>query len=99
MGGGDVVFSIADHDRAGVGREFACRASDVDRLSTRGLVPLLDYLRGLDAVSPASTLVTPVEQLVKDYCEYLLRERGLAPGSRRITFAGEGLGSRASGPE
>lgn len=53
----------------------------VDRLSPRGLVPLLDYLRGLDVVPAASTLVTPVEQLVQDYRGYLFRERGLAAGS------------------
>src|ERR1700677_853888 len=53
----------------------------VDRLSPRGLAPLLDYLRRLDVVPVASTLVTPVEQLVQDYCGYLLRERGLAVGS------------------
>ena len=53
----------------------------VDRLSPRGLVPLLDYLRRLDVVPAASTLVTPVEQLVQDYCGYLFRERGLAAGS------------------
>jgi site-specific recombinase XerD len=53
----------------------------VDRLSPRGLVPLLGYLRGLDVVPAASTLVTPVEQLVQDYCGYLVRERGLAAGS------------------
>ncbi len=57
------------------------REGYVDRLSPRGLVPLLDYLRGLDVVPAASTLVTPVEQLVQDYCGYLFRERGLAAGS------------------
>jgi integrase/recombinase XerD len=53
----------------------------VDRLSPQGLAPLLGYLRRLDVVPAASTQVTPVEQLVQDYCGYLLRERGLAAGS------------------
>jgi integrase/recombinase XerD len=68
----------------------------VDRLSPRGLVPLLDHLRGLDVVPAASTVVTPVEQLVQDYCEYLLRERGLAAGSvgRREEIARRFLSER-----
>jgi integrase/recombinase XerD len=59
----------------------------VDRLSPRGLVPLLDYLRRLDVVPAASTPLTPVEQLVQDYCEYLLRERGMA--ARAVTRRGQ----------
>lgn len=50
------------------------------RLSQRGLMPLLGYLRGLGVVPALSGPVacTPVELLVEDYRNYLASERGLA---------------------
>jgi hypothetical protein len=73
LGAGDLTpETIEEFLRARRGEGY------VDRLSPRGLVPLLDYLRGLDVVPAASTPLRPVEQLVQDYCEYLLRERGMA---------------------
>jgi len=53
------------------------------RVSQRGLMPLLGYLRGLGVVPPASEPVacTPVELLVAAYRDYLACERGLAAGT------------------
>ncbi len=48
----------------------------------RALDPLLGYLRGLGVVPELPAVAdTPVERLLRDYCEYLLRERGLAASS------------------
>ena len=63
----------------------ARRAGYVKLASRRALTPLLDYLRGLDVVRDA--LVEPstaVDGLLADYREYLVRERGLAPGTVRL---------------
>jgi integrase/recombinase XerD len=53
------------------------------RVSQRGLMPLLGYLRGLGVVPPASEPVacTPVERLVAVYRDYLACERGLTAGT------------------
>ena len=51
-------------------------------LSVRGLGPLLGYLRGLGASPlPVPVALTPVEVLLGEYREYLVRERGLAEGT------------------
>ncbi len=58
------------------------RASYVKLTSRRALTPLLGYLRGLDVVRDAPVAAsTVVEGLLADYGEYLVRERGLAPGT------------------
>jgi integrase/recombinase XerD len=64
----------------------ARRASYVKLTSRRALVPLLGYLRGLGVVpEPDPALVdTPVERLLADYRDWLVRERGLAAGSVRL---------------
>lgn len=53
--------------------------------SARSLRPLLGYLHGLQVVpDPAGRYpVTPVEQLVEAYRDYLAGERGLVPGTVR----------------
>lgn len=53
------------------------------RVSLRGLMPLLDYLRGLGVVPPLSEPVacTPVDALVRAFGDYLLTERGLSVGT------------------
>lgn len=47
---------------------------------------LLAYLRGLGLVAPppASVVSDPVERLVAEFVEYLVRERGLAVGTRAV---------------
>ena len=60
------------------------RASgQVRRLSPRGLVPLLDYLRGLDvAPEPLPPVAsTPLERLLEEFTRYLLDQRGLTAGT------------------
>jgi integrase/recombinase XerD len=47
----------------------------------RALDPLLGYLRGLGVVPKPARLDTPLERLLADYREYLVRERGLVAGS------------------
>ena len=62
----------------------ARRASgQVRRLSPRGLIPLLDYLRGLDvAPKPLPPVAsTPLERLLEEFGGYLLDRRGLRPGT------------------
>ena len=59
----------------------ARRASgQVCRLSPRGLIPLLDYLRGLNVapepVPPVAS--TPLERLLEEFTGFLLDQRGLA---------------------
>jgi hypothetical protein len=63
------------------------------RLPGASVWPLLEYLRAEGAVPPEpSEVVTPVEQLVGEYREWLRCERGLAPvtvrASRRWRVAG-----------
>ena len=53
----------------------------------RALDSLLGYLRGLGVVSGSGWVDTPVERLLADYREYLLRERGLVAGSVRLRNA------------
>jgi len=64
----------------------ARRAGYVKLTSRRGLVPLLGYLRGLGVVpGPDPAVVdSPVERLLADYRDWLVRERGLAAGSVRL---------------
>jgi len=52
-------------------------------LSTKAMVPVLEYLRGLDVVPTPSPDVpaTPAEKLVEHYRTYLVHERGLAVGT------------------
>jgi site-specific recombinase XerD len=47
----------------------------------RALERLLSYLRELGVVPPPVVVDTPVERLVAEYRDYLLRERGLVAGS------------------
>ncbi len=51
----------------------------LSRLSRRGLAPLLAYLRRIDVLPqpPPSPPATPVELLLKEFVDYLRRERGL----------------------
>ncbi len=50
------------------------------RLSPRGLIPLLDYLRGLGVAPEPTPLVpqSPLGQLLDGFAAYLVAERGLA---------------------
>jgi integrase/recombinase XerD len=70
---------------------------DRGRLPGASVWPLLEYLRAERAVSPEPpTVVTPVEQLVGEYREWLVCERGLAPVTVRASeqFARRFLGGR-----
>lgn len=61
------------------------RAGYTSRLSPRGLVPMLEYLRGLGVV-PVDVVARPrthVERLLARYAEYLEQERALAPSTIR----------------
>jgi hypothetical protein len=50
------------------------------RLPTASIWPLLEYLRAEGAVSPEPrAIASPLEQMVGEYGEWLLRKRGLAP--------------------
>jgi integrase/recombinase XerD len=50
----------------------------------RALRPLLGYLRCLGVVPEPVIADTPVERLLADYRDYLVRERGLVAGSVRL---------------
>ncbi len=52
-------------------------------LSSKAMVPVLTYLRGLDVVPTPSPVgpTTPAEQILEDYRTYLTQERGLAVGT------------------
>ncbi|MGH2379825.1 MAG: site-specific integrase [Candidatus Limnocylindria bacterium] len=52
-------------------------------LSTKAMVPVLSYLRGLGVVPtpPPATPATEAEQLQEHYRNYLVQERGLAAGT------------------
>jgi integrase/recombinase XerD len=58
------------------------RERDVGLRSRRALRPLVGYLRGLGVIPErAVSADTPVERLLLDYRDYLVRERGLTAGS------------------
>jgi integrase/recombinase XerD len=58
------------------------RERDVSLRSWRALGPLIVYLRGLGVIPDrVISADTPVERLLLDYREYLVRERGLTAGS------------------
>ena len=58
------------------------RESAASLRSWRALDPLIGYLRGLGAIPQLAVLAdSPVDRLVAEYCDYLLRERGLTAGS------------------
>ncbi len=49
-------------------------------LTTHALAPLLEHLEGVDIhVRPAAVVETPIDRLVRDYAEYLARERCVGP--------------------
>jgi integrase/recombinase XerD len=51
------------------------------RAGRRALGPLLSYLRELGVVPQPTMIDTPVERLLVEYRDYLVRERGLVAGS------------------
>ena len=51
------------------------------RAGRRALGPLLSYLRDVGVVPLPASVDTPVERLLAEYREYLVRERGLVAGS------------------
>jgi integrase len=58
------------------------RAGDVSLRSWRALDPLVGYLRGLGVIPKlAASADSPVDRLLAEYRDYLLRERGLTAGS------------------
>ncbi|HEX9370089.1 MAG TPA: site-specific integrase [Roseiflexaceae bacterium] len=58
------------------------READFSLRSWRALDPLVGYLRGLGVVPKlAASADSPVDRLLADYRDYLLRERGLTAGS------------------
>ena len=58
------------------------RAGDVSLCSWRALGPLVGYLRGLGVIPKlAASADSPVDRLLVEYRDYLLRERGLTAGS------------------
>jgi integrase/recombinase XerD len=54
------------------------------RARRRAVGPLLSYLRDVGVVPPPALVDTPVERLLAEYGDYLVRERGLVPGSVRL---------------
>jgi site-specific recombinase XerD len=73
--------------------------ADRGRLPGASAWPLLEYLRSEGAVPPEPpAVVAPVEQLVGEYREWLVCERGLAPVTVRASeqFARRFLARRAS---
>jgi integrase len=61
------------------------RASgQVRRLTRRGMIPLLGYLRASGAAprsEPVPLNAEPLERLLAEFTDYLLEQRGLAPGT------------------
>jgi len=58
------------------------RERDVSLRSWRALHPLVGYLRGLGVVPKLAAVAdSPVDRLLAEYRDYLLRERGLTAGS------------------
>src|SRR2546428_5305541 len=70
-------FNLSHVEAFLVDRRAACPF--LSRLSGRGLAPLLGYLRKIDVLSQPrpSPPVTPVELRLKEFVDYLRRERGL----------------------
>ena len=73
------ALAVDQLDVARVRAFVAAYRGDTGRLPTASVWPLLAYLRaeGVVAHEPPAVL-TALEQLIVDYCEWLLRERGLA---------------------
>lgn len=71
-------LTAARVDEFQAGRRAAGRAT---RLTSRALIPLLDYLRALDVLvsEPPPRTEDPVLQLVEEFGDYLRTERGLSP--------------------
>src|SRR5215469_8379723 len=66
--------------------------------SERSLAPLLGYLRRLKVVPEPTTMAsTPLEELLEDYRDYLVHERGVGVSvNRYLAVARRFLGERAS---
>lgn len=84
-------FGVEDLTVSRVGEFLEARrgAGYTHLLSLRGTAPLLDYLREL-GVSPLASPSEPLsatEQLLADYCRYLLHERGFA-SSTSLRYVG-----------
>ena len=69
-----------------LGRFLAARRARYVRLTgARALAPLVGYLRGLGVLpEPLTAELAPVERLLAGYRDYLVSERGLAPGTVRL---------------
>ena len=101
----DQGLGAGDLTDACVERFLATRraSGQVCRLSPRGLIPLLEYLRGLnvapDPVPPVAS--TPSERLLEEFTGFLLHQRGLARGtvtSYQWMAQAFSVGSGATGP-
>lgn len=66
----------------------ARRARYANLTGARALNPLLEYLRGVRVVAEPVSVDTPVERLLADYRDYLVREWGLVAGSVRLRVRG-----------
>lgn len=97
-------LSAGDLDTAGIGAFLADRraSGQIRRLTPRGLIPLIGFLRGLGVAPPPAGPVslTPVDEVVEAFVCHLVQVRGLASGTvvgyRRVAsrFLGQyGLGS------
>jgi integrase/recombinase XerD len=69
-----------------VGRFLAARRAGYVKLtSPRALAPVMGYLHGLGVLpEPLTEEPAPVERLLAEYHDYLVRERGLAAGTVRL---------------
>lgn len=77
-----VAVDQLSHER--VSAFLAEYRDDRSHLPSASVWPLLEYLRAQGAVAPdPPPTVTQVEQLVDEYRDWLLRERGLAPSTVR----------------
>lgn len=77
----DRGLDVGDLSSGGVERFLSYRAAGgyVERLSPRGLAPLLSYLRALGVLGePAAPEQTAEERVLDEFAGYLVRERGLA---------------------
>lgn len=94
-------LGAGDLDAARVGEFLADRraSGQVRRLTPRGLIPMLGYLRGLGVVPPAIVPlpVSPMDGVLDAFVRHLVAERGLAvatvAGYRRV--AAQFLGMHA----